>query len=211
MPSPVPRQTVVISCVIIAGGLSAWLLATQSAARILEAGFSFDTVTYGSTRLGGPLSAADVAAIESVARAEIATAFRGLAITFSNRRDARYRIRVVQEIRDLRTRRRVEIPAESRAVSGLGGQGAVSFSWLASSALGYAPDDATRSDLLDAIGRGIGRAAVHEFTHLFLPKVAIHDSQDIHSYEYASAARREQYFGEMRWYSAWPLLEERFR
>ena len=81
-------------------------------------------------------------------------------------------------------------------MSGLGGQGAVSFSWLAGSALGYAPEDATRSDLLDAIGRGIGRSAIHEFTHLFLPKEAIHGSRDIRSYDYHSATRREQYFGE---------------
>jgi hypothetical protein len=211
MPYPASRQIVVITFVALAAGIPLWLATERSASRAVDAGFWFESVTYSSTRLGGPLSAADIAAVESVARAEIAMAFGGLDIAFSDSRDARYRIRVVERIRDLRTRRRLEIPAESRAVSGLGGQGAVSFSWLAHSALGYAPDDATRSDLLDAIGRGIGRSAVHEFTHLFLPRVPIHDSRDVRSYEYGSAARREQYFGEMRWGLAWPLLEERFR
>jgi hypothetical protein len=37
----------------------------------------------------------------------------------------------------------------------------------------------------------------------------IHHSTDIASYEFASAARREQYFGEMHWDLAWPLLQKR--
>lgn len=56
---------------------------------------------------------------------------------------------------------------------------------------------------------GIGRATVHEFVHQLLPTASIHDSTDVQSYEYASAARREQYFGEMHWDLAWPLLQER--
>ena len=37
----------------------------------------------------------------------------------------------------------------------------------------------------------------------------IHDSQDVRSYEFDSAARREQYFGEMHWDLARPLLVAR--
>ena len=95
------------------------------------------------------------------------------------------------------------------AVSGLGGQGAVSFSWLASSAVAYAPEDAGRPTMIEAMARGIARAAVHEFVHVILPRAPIHDSEDIESYEYHSAARREQYFGPMHWDLAWPLLQER--
>jgi hypothetical protein len=145
----------------------------------------------------------------SIARAELTDAFRGLDVRLSDRKDARYRVRVVQELHDLRLRRQVSIPAESWSVSGFGGQGAVSFSWLASSAVAYAPEGATRPAIIEAIGRGIGRAAVHEFVHLILPNAQIHDSTDIQSYEYASAARREQYFGDLRWNLAWPLLQRR--
>jgi len=37
----------------------------------------------------------------------------------------------------------------------------------------------------------------------------IHDSRDVRSYEFDSAARREQYFGEMHWDLARPLLVAR--
>lgn len=47
------------------------------------------------------------------------------------------------------------------------------------------------------IRRGIGRAAAHEFAHQFLGSAPIHDSRDIRSYEYRSADRREQYYGDM--------------
>ena len=60
----------------------------------------------------------------------------------------------------------------------------------------------------EAIGRGVGRAAVHEFTHQLLPRVSIH-SANIRSYEYAFAARPEQYFGELQWDLALPLLRQR--
>jgi hypothetical protein len=32
----------------------------------------------------------------------------------------------------------------------------------------------------------------------------------VQSYDYGSAARREQYYGAMHWSSAWPALQERF-
>ena len=92
---------------------------------------------------------------------------------------------------------------------GLGGQSEVSFLFLASGAVAQASDEATRAELLEAIGRGIGRTAVHELTHQLLPQAPIHDSTDIRSYEYDSAARHEQYFGEMHWALARPLLEQR--
>jgi hypothetical protein len=203
------RQLVIFSCILVAAAASYWLTAARSACRVVEAGFWFEQVTFSSSRLGGTLAAQDMETIASIARTELAGAFRGLGIALSDRRDARYRVHVVQELQDARFRRPVSVPAESRSMSGFGGQGAVSFSWLASSAVGYAPDGASRQDLIQAIGRGVGRAAVHEFVHLILPSAPIHDSKDIGSYEYASAARREQFFGEMHWDTAWPLLQER--
>jgi hypothetical protein len=148
--------------------------------------------------------------IESVARSELAHAFDGLRIVFSDRRDARYRVQVVQTLRDFRFQRDVWVAGESRAVRGFGGHGAVSFFFLASGAIASAPEDAGRDSIVEAIGRGVGRSAVHEFVHQLLPTTPIHDSTDVQSYEYDSAARREQYFGGMRWNLAWPLLHEQF-
>ncbi len=184
-----------------------WALAARSEPRAAEAGFWFEDVKYESPRLGAPVTIAEVKTIERVARSELIRAFVGLPVTLSDRRDARYRVRVVQELRDWRFRRDAWIAGESRAVSGLGGQGAVSFAFLASGAVAYAPGDASRESLIQAIGRGIGRTAVHEFTHQFLPTAPIHASTDAQSYEYESAARREQYFGELHWDLARPLLQ----
>jgi hypothetical protein len=203
------RQPVVIGCVLLAALGTVWLVAGRSRCRPVQAGFWFEQVTYASERLGGPVTGEELETIASVARAEVAGAFAGLRIAFSDRREAPYRVRVVQELQDMRFRRPVPIPAESRAVAGLGGQGAVSFSWLASSAVAYAPEGADRRTIVEAIARGIGRAAVHEFVHVLLPSAAIHRSTDVASYEYRSAARREQYFGDMHWDLAWPLLAER--
>jgi hypothetical protein len=203
------RQLVVFGCMVVAAGASYWLSATRSQCRAIDAGFWFEDVTFGSRKLGGALTPSDMETIASAARAELTEAFRGLDVRLSDRRDASHRVRVVQELQDLRFRRPVSIPAESRTMFGFGGQGAISFSWLASSAIAYAPEDAPRQVLIEAIGRGIGRAAVHEFAHLILPDVAIHDSTDVRSYEYPSAARSEQYFGEMHWDIALPLLKVR--
>jgi len=205
------RQGVVIAGALIAGGVLYLAFAARAEPRAAEAGFWFEPVEYESARLGSPVTVADIATIERVARLELARAFAGLPLTLSDRRDARYRVSVVQDLRDLRSRRIIRVAGESRAVSGFGGQGAVSFMFLASSAIVYAPDDADRAVILEAIGRGIGRAAVHEFTHQLLPTAPIHESSDIGSYEYESAARREQYFGELHWDLAWPLLARRLQ
>ncbi len=206
MPQWAVRPVVAMGVVALASGASWWL---SSGSAPPEATFWFEPVEHASPALGS-LTTADMDAIAAIARAEIDGAFRGLAITWTHRRGARYRVRVVQELHDLRFGRRLPVPAEARAVPGFGGQGAVNFAWFASAAAGYAPPGADRQSVVEAIGRGIGRAAVHEFTHLFLPSAPIHDSTDVRSYEYASAARAEQYFGEMRWAFAWPLLQRRF-
>ena len=183
--------------------------ACGSSRSTVDAGFWFEEVTFDSTRLGSPLTRAEIATIESVARAELREAFRGLAITISARRDARYRLAVVQEVRDLRFRRPVGVAGQSRGISGFGGSGSVSFDFLANGAMAWAPDDAPRAALVAAIGRGVGRTAVHEFTHQILPTAPIHASRDEESYEFQSAARRAQYFGPMRWDLAWPLLQRK--
>ena len=172
----------------------------------IELGLWFEPVTFDSNRLGTPLTSGELAAIESVARQELRNAFNGLPVTITDRRDARYTLSVAQEVLDLRFRRAVGVAGQSRGITGLGGSGRVSFDFLANGAMAWAPEGASRGDLVAAIGRGIGRTAVHEFTHQILPTAPIHDSRDEESYEFASAARPAQYVGAMHWDLAWPLL-----
>jgi hypothetical protein len=176
---------------------------------LVEAGFWFESVRFDSPRLGGAITADDLKSIEAIARVELTTAFDDFRIRFSDRRDARYRVRVVQQLHNPLHSRPVASAGQSRAVTGFGGWGAVNFTFLASGALAYAPPDADRHELIVAIGRGIGRTAVHEFTHQLMPTAPIHDSTNVRSYEYASAARTEQYYGDMEWDLARPLLEKR--
>jgi hypothetical protein len=195
------RPALAVAVALCAGGCG------QSHA--VEAGFWFEPVTFQSKVIDGAVTAADLVAIEAVARAELTQAFRGLPIVISARRDATFRVRVVQEVRDRRLRGNWGVAGESISVPGLGGNSSVSFLFLASGAVGYAPAGASRRDVIDAIGRGIGRTAAHELAHLLLPQRPIHDSTDVRSYEFDSAARREQFYGDMHWDLARPLLAER--
>ena len=84
---------------------------------------------------------------------------------------------------------------------------------LAHNAIEYAPPSASRQDIVAGIGRGIGRAAVHEFAHqaLGVDNVwNIDNRRDSTSYEYGNADRPSQYYGELRWTTAWPVLQQKF-
>jgi hypothetical protein len=200
------QQVVAVGGLVAGLALAVVLLERRAQPRSAEAGFWFDAVEFASPRLGGPLTHTDLDTVARVARQELMAAFAGLRVTVSDRPGARYRVRVVQQLYDLRFRRQVAVAGESRAMAGVGGAGAVSFDFLANGALASAAEGVERTAMVEAIGRGVGRAAVHEFVHQLLPSAPIHDSQDVASYEYYSAARREQYFGEMRWGIARPIL-----
>ena len=177
---------------------------------VTHGSFVFDRVTYSSPVLGGALTADDLATIETVARSELAAAFAGLRISISDRRDVRYHVRVVQEVLLPMTRRKTWVAGSSHAVPGFGGTGAVSFTYYASGALVYAPPEATRPELIQAIGRGLGRGAAHEFAHQLLSGEDLHNTRDRGSYEYYAASRPEQYYGPIHWDTAGPLLQRRF-
>ncbi|MFN7979320.1 MAG: hypothetical protein U0P30_14380 [Vicinamibacterales bacterium] len=177
--------------------------------RVVQAGLYFERVSFSSPVLGGALAAADLGTIEQIARDEMAHAFAGRRIAFDLARRGRYRVAVVQAVRDPRFRAEMLVAGESRAITGVGGQGAVNFPLLAASALSCLPAGASRAEMLSAIGRGVGRAAVHEFAHQLLPAARLHDARDPASYEYASAGRCQQYVGEMHWDLAGPLLQRR--
>jgi hypothetical protein len=200
---------------VLAAGAALLALAVGSRQSTITAAFWFEPVTYDESepmadRLGGPITDAEMQTIEKVARQELARAYAGLRLAFSDRHDATYRVRVVQRLRNPMAPRGPASSGESRRIAGIGGQGAVNFQLLANNAIAYAPADADRAAMIAAIGRGVGRAAVHEYAHLFLGAFPIHDSNDVQSYEYASADRREQYYGDMHWDIAGSVLQQKF-
>jgi hypothetical protein len=186
-------------------------LAAACGPRPVELGFWFDPVAYQSPRIGEPLSSAELATIEQVARQEITRAFQAYAVTLTSNPNARYRVRVAQELKDDRLIRGGVVPGKSHAVAGFGGSGSVNFAYVANGAMVFAPADASRSSIIDSIGRGIGRVAVHEFAHQLLPKTPIDGSNDPRSYEGGSAATIEGYYGEIHWDLARPELERRIK
>ena len=180
--------------------------------RPVELGFWLEPLSFDSPRIGEPISQAEYAVIEKVARAEIAAAFEDFDVTVTANRQARYRVIVVPHLRDNRLLRRSGTYAgESRAVAGFGGSGAVSFEFVANGAMVFAPDDASRATIVESIGRGAGRVAIHEFLHQLLPKFAVHDSKDRESYEGNSPALIEGYFGDLHWDIAAPELQRRLK
>jgi len=207
------RQIVIFGGTMLVAAAVA-IAVVLSPRRGADIGFWFDPITTDTLttvpeRLSDGISVDDLSAIESIARREIAHAFREFHVRLSDSRQATYRVRVVDSLRNPMAPRAPSPSGESRSIPGLGGQGAVSFRVLAHSAIAFAPPDAGRVDMIGAIGRGIGRAAVHEFAHQVVGSAPIHDSTDVRSYEYRTAARPEQYYGEMHWDIARPLLEKR--
>jgi hypothetical protein len=63
--------------------------------------------------------------------------------------------------------------------------------------------------MIEGIGRGIGRVAAHEFAHQILGSAAMHNATDQYSYEYPSPDRASQYYGELHWTIARPLLQRK--
>jgi hypothetical protein len=190
---------------------AAGLFVLRSTSGTTNLSFWFESISddAGKTlpgRLLDGLSPDDMKLIEATSREEIARAFRAYPISIVGQVAARYHVRVVDSLNGP-----YGGSAESYTFPGLGGQGFVSFRSLAHGAVVHAPPDADRQAIVAAIGRGIGRAAVHEFAHQLLGRQArIDNSTDVQSYEYGSATRREQYYGQMRWDIAEPLLRQRF-
>jgi hypothetical protein len=178
--------------------------------QVITAGFWFDGLTAASVsvvsdRFGTALTAADFGAIESVARAELRVAFDNTRLQFTTSPPSLYRVRVLPNLVRTRT-----LPAagESRSFGGIGGDGVVSFNTVALTALAYAPDAADRETLLDAIGRGIGRTAVHEFAHQILGPAAMDGTADLLSYEHADL-RAEHFYATLHWGPAASQLQQR--
>jgi hypothetical protein len=194
--------------IAIAIGMASILVASCAKEHAVEAGFWFDRVTYDLPvgdvdRIGGPIRLDEQSQIESVARAELETAYAGLRIRFTGQPAGFYRVSVVQDIPG----RMLPVAGASRRIPFDGGVGSVSFRTLGSQAVGNAPRDATRARIIEAIGQGIGRTAAHEFAHQILVSVNLHDTKDPDSYENGISDRPSQFYGALHWAFAKPQLE----
>ena len=193
-------------------GLLAAAAAWQGTRTTREIGFWFADESFGlpsglERRLGGPLTAPELAAVRVTSRTEIERAFSGLRLRVTDRRDAFHTVRVVRAI-VRRPGQRLPAGGETLALGILGGWGTVDFSELAGAAIAHAPAGVVRSQIVDGIGRGIGRAAVHEFAHAILGPTSVMDTRtDDRSYEYEGFNRKAQFYDELHWVGAWPLLE----
>lgn len=190
-------------------GLACVCLAAACGPRSVVLGFWIENVAYQSPRLGEPLTTTEFATIDRIARTEIATAFADYEVTINDDHNARYKVAVLPTLKDERLQRSGTNAGESRAIAGFGGSGAVNFEYVANGATIFSPESASRAEVIEAIGRGVGRVAIHEFLHQLLPKSPIHESKDPKSYEGSSPALPEGYFGDLHWGIAQPWLQRR--
>jgi len=155
-----------------------------------------------------------MATIRQLSRAEVERALADLRINVTENRNAFWRVSVVGTTRINPTFKYPFAAAgESHVFGPLGSWGSVGFLILAHNAIEYAPPSASRQDIVAGIGRGVGRAAVHEFAHQVLGVdnlTNIDNRTDDTSYEYGNADRPSQYYGELRWTTAWPVLRQKF-
>lgn len=179
------------------------------AQRPIELGFWLEPINYQSPRIGEPITAAEYFVIDNGARAEITRAFSDYVVHVTTNRRARYRIAVRQRVRLDPILKGGDVAGASRGIGGLGGTGSVSFEFIANSAMAVSPASATRAEVIEIIGRGIGRVAIHEFLHQLLPGKPIHDSRDPYSYEGSNPTRVDGFFGELHWDIAGPWLNDR--
>jgi hypothetical protein len=183
----------------------------QASKAIVTAGFRFEAGSYAlpeyaTRRLGGPLTEPDIESIKEISRREVERAFAGTRMIVTQNADAFWHVEVLQTLHETGP-----LPNAGRALvlGPLGGAGEVSFAILALAAVRLAPAGATRQTIVEGIGRGIGRAAVHELAHQIVATAAMDDNTDPDSYEYSSFDRASQYYGDVHWSGAWPIVQRK--
>ena len=181
-----------------------------SDSRLIHASFGFDGVTPASVtviseRLSAPLTSADILAIESAARRELQIAFEHTRLQFTGSPKPAFRVRVVPQPEHGRS---YPAAGESRAFGGIRGNGTVNFNIVALGALAYADRMSGREALVHAIGRGVGRTAVHEFAHQILGPAGMDGSADRLSYEHGDL-RAEHFYAQLHWGPAAAQLRQR--
>jgi hypothetical protein len=207
MNRPSPQAVVAGAALLLVAVVS--IIIAFSARRPVEIAFWFEPITEdvrmsAPERIAGGITTQDMAVIERTATHEVVRAFEALPVVLSTGRNETYRVRVMSRLERAAS-------GTSHVIVGLGGQGYVNFQLHMYGAVTYAPDGASRDEIIAGIGRGIGRAAVHEFAHQLLgPAARLDDSTAVNGYEYHSATRRDQYYGALHWSIAAPMLRKRF-
>lgn len=217
-----PSANVLIGAVaILVAVVTVTAIAWRASRSTIDAGFWWEDAAFAlsaddARKIGGPLSAGEQTRMQQISREEVERAFKELRITISDHHDGFWRVAVIGEPITV-TRNRTTYPfsfaGQSHVFGPLGGFGNVAFAILSHNAIEYAPPGASRAQIVDGIGRGIGRAAVHELAHqaLGMDNLSHIDNRgDELSYEHGSADRRAQYYDTLHWTTAWPVLEERF-
>ncbi len=202
-----PLAAVAIAVVILA------VLQWRSASVVIEAGFWFDDAKFelaplDADQLGGPLTAEEKVIVQDVAWQEMRAAYTDLRLRLTDNRNAFYKVRVVQGPLGAMSKLSRGAAGETHVMGPLGGSSQVSFAIVARGAFAYAPAGAARQTIVVAIGRGLGRTAVHELQHQILGAQSMH-SRDDRSYEHHSPDRIGQYYGPIHWSTAWLPLQER--
>ena len=217
----VPATVLIGAIAVLVVTVTSAVIAWRASNATIEAGFWWDDAPFAlspddATKIGGPLTADELETIEAISRDEVRRAYADLRINITDRQGAFWRVAVVGAPLTM-TRNRTTYPfsfaGQSRVFGPLGGSGSVAFAILAHNAIEYAPAGASRQGIVDGIGRGIGRAAIHELAHqaLGLDNLSSLDNRtDPDSYEYGNADRPSQYYGELTWTTAWPVLVEKF-
>ena len=158
--------------------------------------------------IGGALTASEVNAIKQISRDELTRAFSGLKVTFTDSREVPWTVGV-QLALERRKGQKLPNAGETFAMGPLGARSLVDFTEVLMAAIAHAPAGTTREQLVTGIGRGVGRVSVHELAHGILGAGAMDNQTDDHSYEYFTHNRSSQYYSELHWARAWPLLIER--
>lgn len=158
--------------------------------------------------IGGALTASEVNAIKQISRDELTRAFSGLKVTFTDSREVPWTVGV-QLALERREGQKLPNAGETFAMGPLGARSLVDFTEVLMAAIAHAPPGTTREQLVTGIGRGVGRVSVHELAHGILGAGAMDNQTDDHSYEYFTHNRSSQYYSELHWARAWPLLIER--
>ncbi|HTU99675.1 MAG TPA: hypothetical protein VMF13_03995 [Luteitalea sp.] len=160
-----------------------------------------------AAQAGGQLTVDECGVIAARVRGEVDDAFAGLRIDITDDARAFWTVHVVARV-PARTRMTGAVGA-SVAMGPLGGRGLVGLQPLTVHALRYAPPGTSRDALVTAIGRGVGRAVVHELAHQVVGGSV--DGDDPDTYEYGSAERASQFYGTLRWGPAGERMRERLR
>ena len=201
------RQAMIAITVTVLGAAGVSLWSYRVNREEVTAGVWFDAIGPDASpefaqRAGSALTRDELATIESVARRELQEAFATTCVRLTGSLDSRYRVRVTAGTIGL-------VAGQSRSLPGLRGDGVVSFASIAAGAVAFAPAGTERAELVNAIGRGVGRTASHELAHQLLGSMEIHDKQDRLSYEYPDL-RPEHFYQPLHWTIAGPPLKARY-